>query len=85
MAHLRARIRDKLDCYLRGALAVERLIEQVATSDEEFRRALAEDEFMDVDEGNKEFSQSSEFSQSLIDAIWLHRYKLDDSEVSVFY
>jgi len=41
---------------------------------------------MDVDEGaSNEFSKTSEFSQSLIDAIWLHRLKLDDSDTLTFY
>lgn len=85
MAKVRRLLREKLECYLNGALTQERLIEILAESDKEFR-FKEEDDFMDVDEGNNDKAATTELSQSFLDAIWLHRYKLDeDAEVKTFH
>lgn len=82
MAALRTNIRTKLEAYLKGSLLPEKLLETIIAADSVFRRELQEhsDDYMDVDEQKSQPTLiEDEFSQSIIDAIWLHRCKLDES------
>ena len=87
MDRLRTCIRDKLEAYLKGALTQDKFVESLIAGDKEFKKQFStDDDYMDVDEGApSEITRASEFSYSLIDAIWLHRVKLDDSETMNFY